>query len=357
MASLTASSGPSRSPSGSSNLSAKRQATYQQIQRTLARLQSNPDKLLQQDPDLLLPSLAKLEYKINTLRNGQECSSRELEKLSVATQSLIRQVTTRRVRASHSSRALRGRSFVLTTPAPSDQLLPPLQSLRTHIQVNATSFPLGSPFASSSAMGRFLEEALAPASSSIITLPPAPKLDVGSIDTKGDDDEIVSEQHAKRQQQQEEEDEGLAEYEAATHLRQRRGGQRSSDSSSATTYPPKPHPPKDQDDDDDPKSKFSTSPHLTSDRSTQEALSTELLRMASLLKSQSISFSSSLERDRQILEGADEQLMKNLNLMTKTRGRLGEYAHKARGMGWLTLGTIVVVIGTWVVMFVVIKLT
>lgn len=79
--------------------------------------------------------------------------------------------------------------------------------------------------------------------------------------------------------------------------------------------------------------------------------------MASALRSQSITFSEALERDRKLLESTDEHLAKNLDLMTRTRGRLGEYAHKARGMGWLTLGTIIVVVLIWVVMFVIIKLT
>jgi hypothetical protein len=96
---------------------------------------------------------------------------------------------------------------------------------------------------------------------------------------------------------------------------------------------------------------------LQSDRSIQDSLSGELLRMAGILKANSMAFADALERDRQILEQAGEKLQGNLTLMTRTRGKLGEYSRKARGMGWLTLGSVAVVCASWVVMFVLIRLT
>lgn len=96
---------------------------------------------------------------------------------------------------------------------------------------------------------------------------------------------------------------------------------------------------------------------LQSERSVQDSLSGELLRMAGILKANSIKFADALERDRKILEQADEKLQGNLTLMTRTRGKLGDYSRKARGMGWITLGAIAMVCSSWVVMFLLIRLT
>uniref|UniRef100_V5EAB0 t-SNARE coiled-coil homology domain-containing protein n=2 Tax=Kalmanozyma brasiliensis (strain GHG001) TaxID=1365824 RepID=V5EAB0_KALBG len=96
---------------------------------------------------------------------------------------------------------------------------------------------------------------------------------------------------------------------------------------------------------------------LQSDRATHEALSSELLRMASVLKSNSVAFADSLERDRLLLEKAGTDLGQNLDLMTRTRGRLGVYSKKARGMGWFTLSAILVVVVSWMIMFLLIRLT
>ncbi|TKY87497.1 hypothetical protein EX895_003511 [Sporisorium graminicola] len=96
---------------------------------------------------------------------------------------------------------------------------------------------------------------------------------------------------------------------------------------------------------------------LQSDRATHEALSSELLRMASVLKSNSLAFADSLERDRLLLEKAGTDLGSNLDLMTRTRGKLGVYSKKARSMGWFTLSAILVVIVSWMLMFLLIRLT
>lgn len=96
---------------------------------------------------------------------------------------------------------------------------------------------------------------------------------------------------------------------------------------------------------------------LQSDRSIQDSLSGELLRMAGILKANSMAFADALERDRKILEEAGEKLQGNLTLMTRTRGKLGEYSKKARGMGWATLASVAVVCISWVVMFILIRLT
>ncbi|SAM86155.1 uncharacterized protein UBRO_08566 [Ustilago bromivora] len=140
----------------------------------------------------------------------------------------------------------------------------------------------------------------------------------------------------------EEEEEELAQYEKAPKS-----------SSSSTTYPPPPS--------------TASAPTtaaaggdttiLQSDRATHEALSSELLRMASVLKSNSLAFADSLERDRLLLEKADTDLGQNLDLITRTRGRLGVYSKKARSMGWFTLSAMLVVIVSWMLMFLLIRLT
>ena len=96
---------------------------------------------------------------------------------------------------------------------------------------------------------------------------------------------------------------------------------------------------------------------LQSDHTLQEALSNELLRMASVLKRNSSEFADALERDRVLVEQASEHLGRNLDLMTRTRGQLGIFSKKARSMGWFTLGSILAVLVSWLMMFVVIRLT
>jgi len=96
---------------------------------------------------------------------------------------------------------------------------------------------------------------------------------------------------------------------------------------------------------------------LTSDRSLQEALSAELLRMAGALRQNSAAFADVLERDRQLVEQAGTGLEQNLDLMTRTRGQLGAFTRKARRMSWFTLGSIASVVVCWVILFIVIRLT
>lgn len=101
----------------------------------------------------------------------------------------------------------------------------------------------------------------------------------------------------------------------------------------------------------------SQSTALQSDHTLHEALSNELLRMASVLKRNSVAFADALERDRVLVEQAGERLGQNLDLLTRTRGQLGIFSKKARSMGWFTLSSIIAVLVSWLVMFVVIRLT
>ncbi|WFD08136.1 hypothetical protein MVES1_003506 [Malassezia vespertilionis] len=98
-------------------------------------------------------------------------------------------------------------------------------------------------------------------------------------------------------------------------------------------------------------------PTLQSDRKIHDALSNELLRMAGVLKRNTAAFAQAMEHDRVLVEQAGTRLDQNLSLMTRTRGQLGAFSKKARNMGWFTLGSIVAVMLSWALMFVVIRLT
>lgn len=92
-------------------------------------------------------------------------------------------------------------------------------------------------------------------------------------------------------------------------------------------------------------------------RQTQESLSSDLLSMAGRLKANSLAFAGALERDKGVMEDAKEKLAGNLDGMTNQRARLKDVVQRAKGMGWLTLGSILVVIVSWVGLFIVIRLT
>lgn len=335
--------------------------TVTSLRRKLDRLE-NSSSLLQQDPDIVLTGLKALEVKVtelkgrvsrqqNNYRSGDP-SPEDVSQLLVRTQRLARKVV--------AEQTLKNRN----APA----------GLISQGSASTSLQSLESPFVSSSAMGRFLEESLAQhrrqkqASSRVdVRLPPTPKLVVVEDEQEEEDftDGKSAEDRLQQQQHKEEQDE-LAAYERASHLRRRHresdsaGNHVQDDEKEASARSEKANTDSQQTSTKPQASAGAAAapaPILSSDRSTQEALSHELLRMASSLKSQSISFSSALERDRKLLENADEKLLANLDVMTRTRGRLGEYAHKARGMGWFTLATIAVVVATWVVMFVIIRLT
>ncbi|WFC96982.1 hypothetical protein MBRA1_003648 [Malassezia brasiliensis] len=95
----------------------------------------------------------------------------------------------------------------------------------------------------------------------------------------------------------------------------------------------------------------------THERDVRDALSSELLRMAGVLKRNTIAFGDALERDRVLVEQAGTRLDQNLSLMTRTRGQLGAVSKKARSMGWFTLTSMAMVFVSWAMMYIVIKLT
>ena len=78
--------------------------------------------------------------------------------------------------------------------------------------------------------------------------------------------------------------------------------------------------------------------------------------MASRLKANSLIFSSLLEKDKQLLNSAEEKLEGNLSGMTKERERLKGYEKKG-GVGlWFTIGAVGAVAAAWFFMFALMRL-
>ncbi|CAO1637287.1 unnamed protein product [Parajaminaea phylloscopi] len=348
-------------------------ASIDSVKVKLDRLEHS-SALLDQDADIVLAGLRALEGKVAALKSQFNASpsgeESQLSQLLVRTQRLIRKVVAEQTIRS------RERSQLPTTAASRHAAMVPSGAVGASKTDGASPF-----FVSSSAMGRFLEESLAwqkrqlrRQGTSEAALPSAhhgsPAARGSEIDPRlplrqrifindevEDDDSLPSSQRP-----QADEEEALAQYEQQAHLRHRgqaRGLETEASARDTRTRGPDTAETTSRHDEKKAGSTtpFTPSPMLSTERTTQEALSHELLRMASALKTQSVSFSSALERDRKLLESADEKLLANLDVMTRTRGRLGEYAHKARGMGWFTLATVAIVVATWVVMFVIIRLT
>ncbi|CAO1620641.1 unnamed protein product [Sympodiomycopsis kandeliae] len=297
---MTSTLHPPRTSTSHPRSSSSNQPQLSSISRTISHLEST-SFVHTEDPSILLFSLQSLESKLKHLRSSSYSNTSEIDSLSKRLRNLILQCAT--LQSQQQQHEQKNDSSRLEME----------QFLYSNIHSSRQATNIG------------------------VKLPPIPRFIVNANVFDN-----LSESLENDSEQQKMEKEGLEEYESASHLRKRTGftSQEEEEQKQSTTT----------------KVEKQTKSE-SSDRATHENLSGELLRMASILKNQSISFSEALERDRILLSSTDEHLAQNLDLMTRTRGRLGDYAAKARGMGWLTLGTIVVVILTWVVMFVIIKLT
>lgn len=96
---------------------------------------------------------------------------------------------------------------------------------------------------------------------------------------------------------------------------------------------------------------------LQNSAAVQEELTSELARMAAQLKANATYFSGALERDKIALEGAEEKIGSNLDVMTKERVRLRDHRGKSMGTTCLTVTSIVVVLVSFVIMFFIIRFT
>lgn len=90
---------------------------------------------------------------------------------------------------------------------------------------------------------------------------------------------------------------------------------------------------------------------LSHHRSEQESLTEELATMASRLKMNSLEFSQLLEKDKGLMENAEEQLDGNLSGMIKERDRLKAYKKKGGVTTWFVIGSVFAVLIAWLFMF------
>jgi hypothetical protein len=73
--------------------------------------------------------------------------------------------------------------------------------------------------------------------------------------------------------------------------------------------------------------------------------------MASRLKMNSLEFSQLLEKDKGLIENAEEQLDGNLSGMIKERDRLKAYKKKGGVTTWFVIGSVFAVLIAWLFMF------
>lgn len=94
---------------------------------------------------------------------------------------------------------------------------------------------------------------------------------------------------------------------------------------------------------------------LSHHRSEQELLTEELATMASRLKMNSLEFSQLLEKDKSLLENAENQLDGNLSGMIKERDRLKAYKKSGGVTTWFVIGSVLAVLFAWLFMFAIMR--
>lgn len=70
----------------------------------------------------------------------------------------------------------------------------------------------------------------------------------------------------------------------------------------------------------------------------QEAMSVDLLRMSSILRSNAVTFNEKLEKDASTIDGTGKMLQRNADTMKKTGGKLGQYSKQTGSTFWLLIG-------------------
>jgi len=86
-----------------------------------------------------------------------------------------------------------------------------------------------------------------------------------------------------------------------------------------------------------------------------EALSDQLALMATQLKHNAQHFSSSLEKDKTVIEETQEKMEGNFGLMMKEKMRLRDFRVRSKGSLWMVMAIVVVVLVLFVVMVGVIR--
>lgn len=96
---------------------------------------------------------------------------------------------------------------------------------------------------------------------------------------------------------------------------------------------------------------------LTTSLQTQEELSLQLSQMAAQLKRNALHFADSLDKDKNVIESAQEKLESNLGGMKGERTRLRDHSGKSSHTTWMVVGSLLTVVLAWVFMFFIIRLT
>ncbi|GAA5913081.1 hypothetical protein JCM5296_001673 [Sporobolomyces johnsonii] len=96
---------------------------------------------------------------------------------------------------------------------------------------------------------------------------------------------------------------------------------------------------------------------LSHHHALQSSLLSDLTTLSSTLKTSSLAFSSNLDKDREVLEKAQEKLERNSGRMGVEQARLKQVRGKTRGTTCWTVGILAVVAALWVLVFLLIKVT
>ncbi|KAH9858986.1 hypothetical protein C2E23DRAFT_800851 [Lenzites betulinus] len=96
---------------------------------------------------------------------------------------------------------------------------------------------------------------------------------------------------------------------------------------------------------------------LQNSAALHDELSAQLAQMATQLKRNALHFSDALEKDKAVVEDAQEKLERNHDVMSKERVRLRDHHSKSWGTTWITLLSIVVALIAFILTFLVIRFT
>lgn len=96
---------------------------------------------------------------------------------------------------------------------------------------------------------------------------------------------------------------------------------------------------------------------LQSSSAVNDELAAQLAQMATQMKRNALHFSDVMIKDKAVVEEAQEKLEKNHGFMQQERTRLRDHSGKSTGTTWLMLGSFVIVLVSFMIMFFVIRLT
>ncbi len=96
---------------------------------------------------------------------------------------------------------------------------------------------------------------------------------------------------------------------------------------------------------------------LQNSASLQEEMSEQLAQMAAQLKRNAMHFANSLEKDKAVVQDAQEKMERNFDVMTKERVRLRDHRSKSWGTTWLVILSMVIAAVGFVATFFIIRIT